>query len=289
MNPEVQKLKHSFWMSIFWIVLLLVAVTGSTYAWFTFAGRTSTNVTPMGGSISEGDAALLISNASGGPFDKTCDLVLTGNPESLSPVSTSDLQHFFTAAAQNKEGITVLYQNVDARVDQAAVHGTVYLKCQNAPCNVYFDRENLKLGSDGQALAAMRLGLRITSNSGTQTFLFQLNSLGATGNAQTVRTIAGSSAVVSAISGNGQPSYVDDPALDISEFMAQAGANENEYKPGARSLVSLQADEVATVEYYLYLEGCDEQCSNAVQRRSSELALAFAGVDAKSEQEGESG
>ena len=67
--------------------------------------------------------------------------------------------------------------------------------------------------------------------------------------------------------GNGQPSYVDDPALDISEFMAQAGANENEYKPGARSLVSLQADEAATVEYYLYLEGCDEQCSNAVQKQ----------------------
>ena len=39
MNPEVQKLKHSFWMSIFWIVLLLVAVTGSTYAWFTFAAQ----------------------------------------------------------------------------------------------------------------------------------------------------------------------------------------------------------------------------------------------------------
>ena len=102
MNPEVQKLKHSFWMSILWIVLLLVAVTGSTYAWFTFAGRTSTNVTPMGGSISDGDAALLISNASGGPFDKTCDLVLTGNPESLSPVSTSDLQHFLRQRHRTK-------------------------------------------------------------------------------------------------------------------------------------------------------------------------------------------
>ena len=82
MNPEIQKLKHSFWMSVLWIVLLLAVVTGSTYAWFTFAGRTSTNVTPMGGSISEGDSVLLISNASGGPFDKTCNLVLTGNPES---------------------------------------------------------------------------------------------------------------------------------------------------------------------------------------------------------------
>lgn len=28
MNPEVQKLKHSFWMSILWIVLLLVGCDG---------------------------------------------------------------------------------------------------------------------------------------------------------------------------------------------------------------------------------------------------------------------
>lgn len=75
--------------------------------------------------------------------------------------------------------------------------------------------------------------------------------------------------------------------LIFLQFMAQGRANENEYKPGARSLVSLQADEVAAVEYYLYLEGCDEQCSNAVQSRSSEIALAFAGVDARVNREGE--
>ena len=289
MDREIRRLKHSFWMSVLWIVLLLVTVTGSTYAWFTFSGRTSTNVTPMGGSISRGDTVLLISNASGGPFEKTCELVLTGNPESLSPVSTSDLQHFFTAAVQNKEGITVLYRTADTQVNQMAVHGTVYLKCENAPCDVYFDRDELKLGSDAQARAAMRLGFRITSKRGTETFLFQLNSLGGTGNVQTVRTIAGTSAVVSSISGDGQPSYTDDPAMDISQFMAQTGERENEYEPGSRALVSLQADEVATVEYYLYLEGCDEQCSNAVQNRNSELQLAFAGVDASDRQGGESG
>ena len=47
----------------------------------------------------------------------------------------------------------------------------------------------------------------------------------------------------------------------------------------ARCLVQLDADEVASVEYWLYLEGCDEQCSNPVQNRTSEIQLAFAGVD----------
>lgn len=36
----------------------------------------------------------------------------------------------------------------------------------------------------------------------------------------------------------------------------------------------------AAVEYWLYLEGCDEQCINAVQSRSSEIQFAFVGVDA---------
>lgn len=51
--------------------------------------------------------------------------------------------------------------------------------------------------------------------------------------------------------------------------------------------MQLNADEIATVEYWLYLEGCDEQCVNSVQNRASELQLAFAGVDAEESGEGE--
>lgn len=49
----------------------------------------------------------------------------------------------------------------------------------------------------------------------------------------------------------------------------------------------LNADEVASVEYWLYLEGCDEQCSNPVQNRDSEIQLAFAGVDLDESEKGE--
>lgn len=283
MNNEVKTLKKSFTMAILSLLLLLVIATGATYAWFTLSGITSTNVTPMGGTVGSGDTVLLISNAQGGPFDKTCELRLAANPDTLRPVSTADLEHFYRVTAQNKEGIAMLYESADRQIDQSVLYGTVYLQCKNAPCDVYFNREGLKLGNDPQALAAMRLGLKITSKSGTETFLFKLDDLGSTGSARSVKTIPRNQAVVSSISGGGAANYVDDPAKELSGYMAQAGEHENEYNPGANKLVSLQTDEIATVSYWLYLEGCDEQCSNAVQNKSSELQLAFAGVDVTGE------
>lgn len=48
--------------------------------------------------------------------------------------------------------------------------GIVYLKCENADCDVYFNREELNLGSDAQALAAMRLGRRLLLIQGQKHF-----------------------------------------------------------------------------------------------------------------------
>lgn len=277
MDSEVVKLKKQLKLTIFWILFLIIAAVGTTYAWFTVTGMPSTNITPMAGTVSEGDTNLLISNSYGGPFDKTCELVLDGNPGSLRPLSTADLTHFYRSAAQNNEGITVLYANADNRVDQDALHGTVYLQCQNASCDVYFNRDELNLGSDAQALAAMRLGMRITSSSGTQTLIFRLDDMGSTGGTQSARTIASAGSVVASIAGSGEPVYTSDPSQGIGGYMAQT--NGNAYNPGSQKLMTLQAEEVATVEYWLYLEGCDDQCINSVQNRASQLRLAFAGVD----------
>ena len=277
MDTEVIKLKKQLKLTIFWIVFLIIVAVGTTYAWFTVTGMPSTNVTPMAGTVSEGDTNLLISNSYGGPFDKTCELVLSGNPDSLRPLSTADLTHFYRATAQNNEGITVLYANADNRADQDALHGTVYLQCQNASCDVYFNRDELNLGSDVQALAAMRLGMRITSSSGTQTLIFRLDDMGSTGGAQSARTIASAGSVVASIAGSGEPVYTSDPSQGIGGYMAQT--NGNAYNPGSQKLMTLQAEEVATVEYWLYLEGCDDQCFNPVQNKASQLCLAFAGVD----------
>ena len=277
MNDDVKKLKKRLRAVIFLTVLIFCAAGGSVYAWFTLSGMASTNVTPMGGSISNGDATLLISSSKDGPFDKSCELVLDGNPDTLKPLSTSDLNHFYRAIAQNKDGIAILYEAADSQVDDDALHGTVYLKCENAPCDVYFDAENLNVGSDAQSLAAMRLGIRITSDSGTKTYLFRLDELGSVAGAQSRATIPASSSVVSSISSGGQAAYASDPSTSISQYMAHK--NSSVYEAGMSKLVLLQADEVASVEYWLYLEGCDEQCFNPVQNKDAGLMLAFAGVD----------
>ena len=279
METEQKQLKSSLARAIAGILLLLLAATGTTYAWFTLTGQASTNVTPTGGTISKGDTVLLISSSADGPFEKTCDLVLDGSPETLKPLSTADLEHFYRATAQNQDGISVLYVSADSRVDTDALHGTVYLKCENAPCRVYFNQSELKLGSDAQALAAMRLGMKITSHAGTVTYFWKLDDLGNTGGAESKQTTARSLAVVSSISGSGQPVYTDDPSQNLSGFFA--GQENGGYSAGSESVTELNADEVATVEYWLYLEGCDEQCINAAQSRPTALALAFAGVDAE--------
>ena len=278
MDNEKQTMKHSLRLTILWILLILVAAAGSTYAWFTLSGRASTNVTPMGGSVSKGDTSLLISRSRSGPFDKTCELVFEGNPDALRPVSTADLERFYKVRAATPEGIAALYSSADDRVNTDTLHGMVYLQCLNAPCDVYFDRESLNLGSDAQALAAMRLGMKITSSSGTSTYFFKLDELGGSGSVQSQRTIPKSSAVVGSISAAGEASYTADPSEGIGSYMA--GGSDGDYTAGAKRLVSLQADEIAAVEYWLYLEGCDEQCINQVQNRPSGIRLAFAGVEA---------
>ena len=55
--------------------------------------------------------------------------------------------------------------------------------------------------------------------------------------------------------------------------------SENDFKAGTTRLIRLEKDEVASVEYWLYLEGCDEQCINEVQSKTSDIQLAFAGVE----------
>ena len=122
--------------------------------------------------------------------------------------------------------------------------------------------------------------MKITAKEGTKTYIFKLDELGATGSAQSAQTVPGTSTVVSSINSSGQAEYVADPATGLADYMANAGSGDDNFTAGTTRLVRLEKDEVASVEYWLYLEGCDKQCVNEVQSRSSDIQLAFAGVDA---------
>ena len=258
------------------IVAALIAVTvlsAATFAWFTFSN--DTNVTPISGTVSRGEGSLLISASPNGPFDVTCTLPFESTGNTLYPISTVDLDRFYTAAAQNDDIVTA-YRDASGDVNAMTLHGTVYLKAEVTGANVYFWPASLSFGTDVQALAAMRLGLRFTTQAGTHSYIFRLDEFGNTQLAEARQTTARQNAVVSGIGPDGAPVYAADPAELTAAY--RAAITDSDVAPGTSLLCTLAADEVGSVEYWLYLEGCDENCINVVQSRDVALQLGFAGT-----------
>jgi hypothetical protein len=275
-NKQTKRLSRTALLALLWVLLAAAAVTAATYAWFTFSPYT--NVEPMSSTVSQGNIRLLICNTQDGDFAVTCALTPDSEPDDgLLPVSTADLDRFYAATAQTTEGIAMMYQTV-TDIGGCLIHGTVYLKSQNGSCDVYFQQSGMDMGADSQALAALRLGLRITAQSGTKTYIFKLDDMGSTASAATTQTVPTADTVVSSLSGVSAV-YTQDPSLNMSQYFAQQSTNDTTPQAGSSALTHLEADETASVEYWLYLEGCDDNCINDVQNRDLSLQLAFAGVE----------
>jgi hypothetical protein len=254
-----------------------MTLIAATYAWFTF--NPFTNVEPMSSTISQGDASLLIANNRSATFSESCTLTPESNPEILHPISSAELSSFYTATAQSPEGISILYREVTSQLGEYAIHGTVYLQSVGGSCDVYLYQSGMNFGSDSQALASLRLGLKVTTQKEEKTYLFQLDDMGNVKGASRTITIPTSGTVVSTISTQGVATYVTDPSVGLSNYFAKEKES-NDKKPTAGNTIfaTLQTDEIASVEYWLYLEGCDDNCINEVQNKNISLQLAFAGV-----------
>lgn len=276
---EKRKLWASLIMTAATLVVLCATLTVSTFAWFTF--DPFTNVTPMEGKISEGDTTLLISEKKDRDFDKKCELHPADLPDKLNPVSSYDLTKFYTSSAQNYKGISTAYRDVTEKLADWLIHGTLYLKSVGTECDVFFHRPPLDLGEDNQVLTAGRLGMKFTDKDGKSTsYIFRLDSLGSDEGVKKKRTVApagadGGKRPVVVQTNTGKDLYADDPAVSISQHLMD--------ETGAKKLLRIRADEVVTVEYWLYLEGCDDACSNPVRSKDVTLQLGFAGKPVKEE------
>lgn len=71
---QQKQLKKRMYSLIRVIILILVLLTGTTLAWFTYTGNSSVNITPVAGTISKGDANLLISSSKGALLTKAVSL-----------------------------------------------------------------------------------------------------------------------------------------------------------------------------------------------------------------------
>ena len=255
------------------IVLIALALTAATFAWF--SSSRATNVTPSAHAVSESGYDLAIGTSANGPFDATC--TLSSSEKTLYPVSTADLSSWWRASFQNANGITTDYSNCTASIDDCVLSGTLYLKASSAPLAVYWYPGKMSLASDSQLLACLRLGVVITSSAGTQTLIFACDDLGSTAGASSKATTAQDGVVVQ---GAGSWAYAADPARSISSYSMNGDGDAPSARAGAEPLVTLAANEVAAVQYFVYMEGCDANCINEAQARDLSLQLAFAAAKA---------
>lgn len=271
--PEIKQARRELRIIAIWMVLIVLMLGVATWAWFSF--NDSTNVEPIGSTISDTSLNLLIANERNGKYAAKCNLRYNTELETLSPVSTADLKSFYRVVMQDPDGIAMTYRDDTANINKKAIHGTVYLKCEGN-CDVFFDKNKLKVTGDSQIMSAGRVGFRVTTSQGTTVKILSLDSMGDTSGAESKRTVPQSNVVVSQISGKGSPSYTADPA--VSPQRLYAGGTDKAPTAGKERLCTMKKNEIATVEYFLYLEGCDDNCFNPVQNRNITLQLGFAGI-----------
>lgn len=246
------------------VVAVCILLVGATYAWFTF--DTYTRVVPMEARIADGDLNLLIAEQRKGPFDIKCELNPKNYSKILYPVSTADLETFHIDDEQNGDIVTGYRVATQTDLDKSIIYGTVFLKSEGYGCDVYLAAPPLSLGSDPQWLAAGRLALQITGRDGKKLkFILRLDDLGQTAGAQTKVTVDSTASVV--VNAAGQ--LMTDPSEPIAKYLSRSS--------NPTALCRMQKDEIARVDYWLYLEGCDSACIMPVQERQLGLQLGFSG------------
>lgn len=256
-----------------WMLVLVAALSAATYAWF--SNSRYTNVTPVAHTVSDEGSDLQIGLSANGPWDTTATLAAAD--KTLYPISTADLSRFWRGTFQNAAGVTTDYADCTAQLDDYALSGALYLKGSDSALNVYLYQGQMSVTSDPQLLAALRLGLVITTQSGTQTHIFTCDDLGNTAGATSRRTTAQDGVVVAA--GASGWTYTADPARSIAPTAWTAPATRPR-RAGATPICTLAANEVASVRYVVYMEGCDANCIDEAQARDVVLQLAFAAAKA---------
>ena len=260
------RLMLEFYLTLIGIVFVLLALTGSTFAWFTQTAFTNTEL--YSASVDGGTSSILISLQQDGEFDQECELIPDNHPDALYPVSTADLNTFYQGSAVKADGIT--YRYIAADTQNRIIQGRVYLKSINGSNDVYFDDEKFRVSMVDGMDAGLRLGLIIHE----QTYIFNLD----TGNEEGRVTIEREEdSVVSDIDEQGNPVYTDDPCLDVALYQAD-GEN-----AGTQTLVRIGEDEVVAVDYFVYVEGCDRNCINQIQNKDLTITLGFQGVEVNAE------
>ncbi len=268
-----QKSRRVFLMSILFCGLAMLALLGSSYAWFSDMIRAQTETLPLSGSASAGEIGLQISGSSSGPFGEQANLTRLDRCQVLRPVSTANLNQFYGAKGQNTEGKVAFYEEVTDEVLEQVLYGEVFLKPLYQDGKLYLDQSTFTVTGDSQLLASARLGMRFSGGDTTQTYIFPLEG-NTTGVLSQETSTGGAQQVVSTVSPQGVATFITPELQQLSSYQVPAEGVQ-EVAENQLALYSLLKENVVRVEVWIYMEGCDPESILEAQDQDIQMNLAF--------------
>ena len=270
---DQRKLIKTAIVAVIYAIIILLTLSVSTYAWFTSNRTVGTN--RVNASVAQTDISLYVGSSADTVNSEVCDIahVNTHDLENLRPVSTSDLSTFIYSVAGKG------FSRVED--EKYIYHGRVYIRAvaegttSYSRLALYFENAGdlLKADEGSHLLNAARLGFTF---DGSRPVILNL-SQESNGEGHTINNTYLSGSTTAMEAGN-VLTYSGDtvtPVSDPSIYIGDTVLGEN---GRATPFAYIDLNRTYAMDIYFYLEGCDPDCSDYVQKDGVTLQLYFSGV-----------
>ena len=269
---------------VFMMLVIALSFTTATYAWFS-----SNRIVRTDRVISQSDTdtvELLVSGTGGDDFHGSSEAVITRvnntTTDELMPVSTADLKNF----VYNDGSVDSMAIHFTRTEDKYYYHGQIFLRADavnhenDEKLALYLDEPEEKgplfQNATGNVLNALRLGITIDDES---SYIFRVSEEENSSQDRVLHTRLngvelGEHQVID--SSRDVLQAVDDPSVPLGEYMVDK--NGTTKGDSIKPLCKMDLNRIYTLDIYIYLEGCDPDCSEAVELSSMDFYLAFYGI-----------
>ena len=280
-------LRRKLSISVIAVVIAMIAIVSATYAWYVYnTSRHTTDVRMAAGA----GANLQISNSYLGEYGSAA--VLDSFQGRLTPVSTNSIIGGFQKAARfvavgdgRNDMVADMFESSDA---SEYYHTSMYLRTNGNPTDIYVSDIGYE-DSDGKKpiSSAIRVGLVVhepgADGKVQDEYIFAINDK--KNPEADYNTATGKEGYVL------DSSKKDGATVPFTPYTSAAYCNYNNdtgevtLRSGSKKMCTISGDgsgkagTPVQIEVYIWLEGCDEDCTaNLCGETLKKLAVSFAGV-----------
>lgn len=269
-------------ISIWMIFLLVVSLSATTYAWFSSNARVQT--TKVYSQTAQDTVELWIGQTPDslvlGNAGVDLGYVGTSDGKKLMPVSTANLTTFVSNSVTT-EGVATHFTDAD---EGLYFHTRLYLQAKaTSPLTgsrlaLYLDESGeegpLFRNTSKELLRTLRLGFLF---EGSEPIILQVDST-KEGNRSTQGATMINGQLLGedmVISKQGEELFaVPDPSQNLQSYLFASSPIGENTKP----LIQMEWNQIYPVDVYIYIEGCDLDCTDTLMQQELDFYLAFFGL-----------